>query len=454
MTAIQSIARNIRDARDIGWRQRFLIATIFFVLMGASMLVISRMPTKYQAVADVLIVNGNERNDPTLSSVDLPSLVGSTVVLDRVRRELRISTPLSTMKRRLVAKAPAYRSGIMRIQYSDTDRERAATVANGIADELVRYYGELSTARYDKDLRALDDELSKQKKRLQHIDAQLTARGGAYVPSDDKDVAGSGNSLNALESQRALANAELQGDIAHAQAASSDMQRTILVDDPVYQQLQTSLSKALAQLADARARYTAEYPGLPTLQTRVDSLKAALTQEANRALASPGYLGPTAAMASSDQSKAQASVEADRAKVNALDEEVARQQQSLSVGSTLDTLRLARDETLRQYQSVAARRATSLADRADALSLGSVEVVSRAIPSEAQAGVGRVFLTFIASFLVAIVAFGIAWLVDHLDPRLRHVTQIEGLYGKPLMASLRASQPPKASLRNTKILNE
>jgi polysaccharide biosynthesis transport protein len=440
MTSLQSIVVNIRDALAVVSRHRWLIVAVFLVLMTASVLVISKIPRTYQATANVLIVNGNSRNDPTLSSPDLPSIVGSTVVLEHVQQNLGIATPLLTMKKQLVAKPPAYRSGIMRIQYTDSDPNRAAMVANGIADELARYYSELSTARYDDDLRALDDELSKQKRRLENIDAQIRAQGGDdYVATDEKNDDAPGSQLNALESQRALANAELQGDIAHAQAAAVDVQHGILLSDPVYEQLQASLSKASAELADARSRYTAQYPGLPALQDRVDSLKAAAAQEADRALSSARATAPIALAASSDESKARASVEADRAKVTALDQELASENKDLKVASSLELLQLARDEDLREYQSIVARRATSLADRADALSLGSVEVVDRAIASEAQSGIGRTRLTLTALFIVAILAFGSAFLADQLDPSLRRATQIEALYGKPLIATLTTS---------------
>jgi uncharacterized protein involved in exopolysaccharide biosynthesis len=439
MTPFQSVAAGVRDAFHVVRRHRLLIIGVFSVLMVGAVLVIGRIPRMYTATANVLIVNGNSRNDPTLSSPDLPSIVGSTVILERVQRELGISTPLVTMKRQLVAKPPAYRSGIMRIQYTDSDRNRAAMVANGIADELARYYSELSTARYDEDLRALDDELLKQKKALENIDAQLRAQGGGgYVASDERDDASTGSQVSTLESQRALANADLQGDIAHEQAAVSDTRRDILMSDPLYQQLQASLTKASAELADARSRYTADYPGLTALQDRVDSLKAAAAREAER-VSSTQATGPVAAAASSDESKAQASVVADRAKVAALDQELANENKRINVASSLELLQLARDEALREYQSIAARRATSLADRADALSLGSVEVVDRAIPSEAQSGIGPIRLTLTAAMVIAIIALGSAFLADQLDPSLRRVTQIEGLYGKPLIATLRAS---------------
>jgi uncharacterized protein involved in exopolysaccharide biosynthesis len=437
MTPSQQIVADVRNAFGVIRRHGLLIAVVFSVLLVISIIVISRIPRMYQATANVLVVNGNSRNDPTLSSTDLPSIVGSTAVLERVQRKLGITTPLLAMKHSLVAKPPAYRSGIMRIQYTDSNRERAALIVNGIADELASYYTELSTARYDDDLRALDAEISRQKTRLESIDQQMKAQGGEDLTTDDgQDGDSSGSQVSTLKSQRSQAYADLQGDIAHAQAATADDQHDILLSDPAYQELQSNLTKASADLADARLRYTPQYPGLSALKNRVDSLKTALAQESAKALSAAGSASP-------DELKAQASVEANRAKVTALDEELAAENNKLSAASPLDQLRLERQEVLHEYQSVAVRRATSLADRADALSLGSVEVVDRAIPSEEQTGMGPIRLTLIAALIISIVAFGSAFLADELDPSLRRITQIEGLYGKPLIATIKTTSYPE-----------
>jgi len=417
-----------------------MVAVVFAVLTACAIFLIVTMPRTYQAAANVLIVNGNSRNDPTLSSADLPSIVGGTTVLERVQRQLRLTIPLPAMKRSLTTKTPAYRSGIMRIQYTDSDPTRATRIVNGVADELAKYYTELSTARYDADLHALDVEISKQRKHLESIDKQLKAQGDEDLATDDgRDAASSGSAVGALESQRAAASADLQSDMAHAQAASIDASRDVLASDPSYQQLQASLSKASGDLAEARAHYTAQYPGMSALQSRVDSLKTAVAQEAATFMSTTGRV-------SSGEVKARGAIDADRAKVTAFDDEVAAQRRRLNVTGPLELLLLERQQVLRQYQSIAAHRASLLADRVDALSLGSIDVVDRAIPGEEQRGPGPIRLTLIAAFLMSLVALGSAFFAEQLDPSLRRGAQIEALYGKPLIAILKTPyRLPKAN---------
>ncbi len=133
--------------------------------------------------------------------------------------------------------------------------------------------------------------------------------------------------LDSLETERALANASLQGDTAAAQAITVDAQtrseisrREILQNDPFYQTLVTGAAKEAANLADVRSRYTDRYPGLPALQAKVDGLNAAVSQEAARALSNPHAFSPAVVSALADQRKAAAVVAADSAKVAALDD--------------------------------------------------------------------------------------------------------------------------------------
>ncbi|HMD03495.1 MAG TPA: hypothetical protein VKG44_11080, partial [Candidatus Baltobacteraceae bacterium] len=401
-----------------------------------------KVPRSYSAGANVLVVNGNTRNDPTLSSPDLPSIATSTVVLERVKSNLNLNVPLQTLKKHITAKSPPYKSSIMRIEYSDSSATLAATIANGVADELAHYYNQLSTIRYDNDLRALDSELAKQKTRIETIDARL--KGTTDVSSsDDKGTGLKIDALNALETQRALATASLQGDAAAAQAVAVDAQtrseiarREILQSDTFYQTLVAGAAKEAANLAEVRAQYTDRYPGLPPLQAKVDNLNAAVSQEADKAMSSPHAFSPAVASAIADQRKAEAIVAADKAKVAALSDEIARQREQLQEPVALELLRLERDAALAEYRTIAARRATSLADRADALSLGSVVVVDRAMASQAQLAIGARRLTVMFGLASLLVALGCAFLAEQLNPRLRRAAQIESLYGMPVVATL------------------
>jgi uncharacterized protein involved in exopolysaccharide biosynthesis len=446
MTYVQATAANIKEGYSTVWRHRLLVVTAFAVFMAISVGIIAMIPRSYKASANVLIVNGNTRNDPTLSSPDLPMLATSTGVLTRVAQNLGLNIPLLALKKSVTAKPPAYKSGIMRIEYADASPDRAALIANGVADELVRYYNQLSTARYDDDLRALDQELANQKARIQRIDARLQARGGIQSATQTRGQDGV-DPMSDLQTQRALANAQLQGDAAQADAWGTDLQtrseiarRDILAADPVYKALQAEATTSAAQLATLRSQFTDRYPGLPQLQAKVQSLRKEVAQEESRALSSPHAFSPTVAAAASDQRKAEAVVEADRAKVAALDGEIARRNRQLDSQAPLELLRLEREAAMTAYGSIASHRGATLLDRADALSLGSVVVIDRALGSQAQAGVGPRRLVATFGLLSLLLALAFAFLVEQLNPRLRRAAHIESLYGRPVIATLGKSR--------------
>jgi uncharacterized protein involved in exopolysaccharide biosynthesis len=444
MTNVQQATATVRDGLGTIRRHRLLVVAIFAVLFGVAIAMVDAIPHQFVAGANVLVVNGNTRDDPTLSSPDLPSIAMSTVVLDRVAHDLQLDLPLLTMKRHLTVKPPPFKSSIIRIEYTDSIPARAAVVANGVADELTRYYGQISTARYDADLHALDAELSSQTQRISTIAAQIQARGGiATAPTAEHTGDTPINRLSSLQTERELSKAALAGDIASARAIDSDadsrakaLRRDVLQSDVRYHDLLGAVSNNTLALANQKAVFTSRYPGLPALETKVGSLNAALDREAKRALSSPDAYSPAVAAAIAEQRKAAALITGDQAKVAALDGLIAGEQAHVAAQAPLEVLRLQLDAARADYLAISSRRATALANRADALSLGSVSVVDRAIPSEVQVGLSRKALLVVSALVVLGIALGSAFLAEIFDPRLRRSAQIENLYGQAVVATI------------------
>jgi len=440
--------KKLHDVYESVVRNRIVVAVVALVMLGAAISYLVLAPRQYLAGANVLVVNGNTRDDPTLSSPDLPSIATSTVVLERVRKDLGLDISLKEMKKGLSAKPPPFKSSILRIQYTDSDGARAAQIANGVADELALYYRDISTKRYDADLTALNAELAKQSDIIRKIDREVTARGGAIgdtsaTPGASADSSVDPAQLSTLERDRALANATLQGDLAHLDsvrlstgARQQLSQRDVLQNDPLYQNLRTEASADAAALAKMRAVFRPSYPELPALENKVNSLNAAAAAEERRALSAPHAFSPSLSAADADERKAEAVVAGDRAQVAAFDDLIAEQHDRTNSLAPLAQLRLERNAAKENYLAISSRLAAALANRADALSLGSVVVVDRAIASETQiVGLGRGSLSIILAFLIVAVSIGSALLADSLNPRLRRISQVEMLYGHPVIAT-------------------
>ena len=96
-------AARVTEVYDSVRRNILLVSLVFVVMLIAAAAYVRFAPRQYLAGANVLVVNGNTRDDPTLSSPDLPSIATSTVVLERVRKDLKLDMPLQDLKRHLTA---------------------------------------------------------------------------------------------------------------------------------------------------------------------------------------------------------------------------------------------------------------------------------------------------------------------------------------------------------------
>jgi hypothetical protein len=80
------------------------------------------------------------------------------------------------------------------------------------------------------------------------------------------------------------------------------------------------------------------------------------------------------------------------------------------------------------------RLSTAQGDAAQAASLGSLVVVSRAVPGPSS------LLTWLQAIgiLIVALAFGAAYIADAIDRRLWGVQEIENAYGRPVLVEVGA----------------
>ncbi len=425
-----------------------VVAVTLALGLVAVYVLFEHVPREFQASSHVLIMSESDGRDPTVTSLDLPAVATSTVVLSHVIDRLAIPLSVIELQKAIKARVGA-RSSIMEISYRDSSPDRAVAVPNAVADELSSYYDEISTHRADADVRRLDATLDQTRKRFYEINdrmAALTAHNTALA--SDNGFATLSARLDDLESQRRLAGATLEGDAAGADALSPSTSalskvahHEILAGDEYFRTLTTGASKDRAELAFDRAQYTDRLPGLHELQDKVKAESALLAAQRRRLLSDPDSFSASQAQAALDSRKAEAIVTGDKSKVAALDSLIAGINAKLSTlpgaSARYAWLRLQRDAAQADYLTLSARRTVAEASRAEALSLGSVVVIDRAVRATAAVvGLSRSTLVALTAVFVLLIAFGMAFAAEFLDPRLRRADQIENLYGVEVIATL------------------
>jgi len=428
-------------------RRRFVAGAIVGVAVLSSPLLAKVIHTTYTGTASVLMLS-TDPGHVLMPVSDLSVMIMSPDVLRPVRDHFKLPMSIDKFRSKLSVKASP-KSAVVPITYRDTDRKLARDVPNMIADQTVLYFHSLAGKQYDSLSTYLQKAANQQRDEVARLDAQLqhVAQQQPTVAADDSTTRLS-QRLADLTALRAAAYATLVADEATSKATADQppqlaavVRNETLAADPTVQAIRANAGKDTATLALQRAQYTAKYPGLPSLQTQVDSEKSSLSAAEQQAMSH----GPSSAVYSQtvlDHQHAASTAAADRARLAALDTQVAEARSNLGVlttsGVNADDLRVRLASARAAYAALTLRQNETKADQAQASSLASLVVIDRVIAAYAR--IPAVVLAILTAVIVLILAISGALLWDALDNGLRKPVDIEQLYGRPLYSTIGSKQ--------------
>jgi len=426
-------------------RRRWFVVLLVCVIGVALMPIAARLIPAYKGTAELLIVS-EALKDTTLGDPDLPSILTSTEVLGRVIDRLKLDTDPVALSKKVKTQLPA-RSSILEVTYKDTDSMRAAAVTNAIADEAVTYFHEIATRGYTDVISALNKRIAQSKALIAEADKRLQhASADNGFASSDKALDDLTSQIDDLQVQRGQVNASLAADQATASALQKQLhdispivRGEILQKDIVYQQVQTEVGKDTADLVSQRASFRDSFPGLSALAQRVDREREQASSTAAAAIQNGAGESPSYTQTVLDSERANGIVASDEERLHATDAQLADMQDHLrkvaGAGAVVGTLRAERDAALQQYIALTQRLSAAQGDAAQAASLGTLVVVSRAIP-----GTSNLWMYLSAmGLLILALAVGAAYAFDALDRRLWGDREIERVYGRPVLVKVGGS---------------
>ncbi len=420
-------------------RRRWVVAAAVLVVGLGLVPVVALLAPAYKAEADILIVS-EALKDTTSSDPSLPSIITSTEVLNRVIDRFGLRTDSIALAKKIKTKLPP-KSSVMSVTYKDSDGRRAANVVNGVVDEAAAYYHQIAMRGYTAVIAALNARIAESKQKIAAADAQLqsASTSNAFYNSD-KALDDLTNQVDSIEVTRNQLGSTLAGDRATLAALQRQLRAIepivhgeILQKDPVYAQLANEFGRDVADLTSERASFRATFPGLSALAGRVDRERGELTSAAATAIGRGDGLSTSYTQAVVDVGHAAAAVAADVERLRATDGQLASERQHLKdvagAGALVGTLRAERDAELAKYLTLTQRLGMAEGDAAQAASLGSLVVVSRAVPGKSS------LWLWLSAFLIVTIALatGAAYLVESVDPRLWGIREIESVYGRPVL---------------------
>jgi capsular polysaccharide biosynthesis protein len=337
----------------------------------------------------------------------------------------------------------------MTIAVQDKNPQLAITIDNTIADTFAADYWRMAGSRYDDVTRRLNADVEKARIRLLQLDRHLEAAvaGASYVGSA-ASMDQTAQHLGELNEQRAIVlgqyvtdRTNLQADLDEPRKTAKIVRYEILHNNAAYHEAESSVSRDVAQYTTTRASVNANYPGIAGFNDKLIKEAQALEVLRSQALAARDAYSPSLAEQIVQTAKDEAAFKGDTTKLAAFDEQIRMLKSTLSSPAarttSLGALRAERDAAEAQLQNLSIALSSALTSSAQASSLGDVVVVDRATEARPTL-VGPLALLALGLTAALGMAIAVSYLAELLVPRLLGSADVESVYGRPVLATLRA----------------
>lgn len=437
--------------------QRLVVAVVLAAGVIIAVFAAVFVHGRYAATASVLLVAGNETGTSTaqnngttnttpLLSGDLPTIAQTSMVLNRVSRDLNGAFTPAQLYRRIRTDVYA-NSDVMSIRFTGSSPWQARFGANAVADEVVNYYRTIATSRFDSLASDLKRQMTTRQSDLRRIDSQVQSLTAQYPYIEDGAGGSDGTTINArlvaLQSQRDQLVATLAGDLSQATVTNERLtdvaplaQQQLANADPSYTNALQQYGRDAAELRRQQTHFSG-YPGLAELKDIVSSERTGLKGDKQRIASQPLSATQPYADALAQQTQVRSLVASDRSKLEQIQTTIAQLQNELTAaatrGTAVDALRRQRASGEAAYQLLSQRLALTLADRAAAASTGSLMVYDR--PSYAwRTPTTQPAVIAAAVMIMAMwIAITLAFIFENQDRRFRNVETIESVYGSHVL---------------------
>jgi len=328
---------------------------------------------------------------------------------------------------------PSAQSSVIRIEYTHTDRELAATLANGIAEAYLQTNLELrldparrQSVWYDEQLEQLRAEVEQAQERL----TRYQREHGIVSHQDRLDV----ENARLEELARQLTEAQ-QAKLA-AGTRLTQMQAALdggridevpdILGNPLLQSMKADLVRAEGRLAEIGERFGANYPQYQSAAAEVRALEQKMRAEVDRVR---GASEQALAIATRQENELQRAFEEQKARILAM-------QQNKDAASVLST---ELENAQRAYDAALARASqVRMESRLDQMDVALLDpAVAPLFPSSPRTKLNLV----LAAVFGAMLAAGIALGSEILSPRVRLARDLSASTGLAVLAEFPKEQP-------------
>ncbi len=430
----------------------WVVLLVFVLTVGLTIAVSLLLPKQYKSTASVVV---DFKPDPISAaiygSIGSPALMATQVdiirsdrVAQRVVRNLKlnenpqvrqqwqdetqgngsIETWLSTLFQRNMDVEPSRESGVISISYRAGDPRFASALANAFVQAYIDTTLELRvdparqySAFFETRSKEAREELEKAQTRI----STFQKDNGIIATDERLDVENARlNELSSQMTQLQAISAESSSRQTQAQGAQGDRLQEVL-NNPIVGSLKADINRAEARLQELGTRLGDNHPQVQEARASAQELRVRLEAETRKVT---GGVAVSNTINRQREAEIRGSLEAQRAKV-------------LRMKAVRDEgLVLLRDveNAQRAYDAIQARfMQTSLESQT---TQSNVNMLTQAVPSLEPASPRVVLNTIIALFVGAVLAVGLALLLELRDRRVRTSVELVESLGLPVLGVL------------------
>ena len=300
-----TLAAKLRPYSTVFRRRAWIIAAAFVLAIGGGLYPLAARPPQYQTEASLLVppvgMAASAFADARLATVqylyrqtmlnDIAHLLQSRTISERAAEQVGDLSAAEVAGRVSIRNLPG--TDFLVVRAADTQPERAALIANTMAQEVVGFWAQISQAGATRARAFIEEQLRLAQDRraaAEKAALEFQARTGAIALSDDV----SRTTQRILDLQAASDAASLDETTAQARvnairshlAAQNDTKLAALsiATNPVVTQIRDHLTGLELQLADLRQVYTDQHPAVKALLGKIAAERARLSDEAAKAL--------------------------------------------------------------------------------------------------------------------------------------------------------------------------
>lgn len=386
-------------------------------------------------VATQLDIIGSKR--VALAVVDSLKLASSPAVIEQFNADTQgkgtVRDWLAALLLKKLDAQPSRESSVVDINFSGSDPQFVAAVANAFAEEYQKVNVQLkvdpmrkASAYFDSQTRMLRDNVDAAQSRL----SKYQQEHGIVSLDNRLDV--ESNRLNDLSAQLVMAQAQLAeaNSRQNMAAGANGAESPDVAANPLIQNLKANLNVAESKFAEVSQRLSPNHPQYQSAKAELDKLRTELAQQVK---VISNSVGNNATVLRQREASIRAALAEQKAKVLELnrtrDELAGLQKDAEGAQRAYDATSMRLSQTRLEGQS----------EQSD------VVILTPAVPP-IQPSFPRPFLnTIVGLFLGAIIGLGMGLLREMLDRRVRSDSDLVALTSVPLLGAVNWANAPQPS---------